>query len=496
MATSAPHARHQQASRIAIVIAFVGLVCKGSSALAFGLPSAVDDLQKRVGHGITARTLTEILNESEDRDLKHLAVRAAAEFGPDAKEVVPQLVSALEGDAALSKVSTANALASIGPAAAPAVPALTRALADDSPLVRRFAARALGAIGQAANSAIEPLVIAAARAAPEEGLGALAPWDAVAALGQIGPDARPIVPQLMEILERVPASERARKTPDIREVITTALGKIAVPGDRAVISGLSRIARLEAGAIHLGEGSPSSDVRQARARIAAVLSIWKLSRHPRAVGWLTECMADKANPAHVRAQVITALGEIGPPAQTSVPPLIAMFTDSNEDKDDVDWAEAIVAVGKMKPSATSAVRFLADQVGRGEGELSVLAADALGEIGRPARDSRNLIAALASNDYELRVAAADAIRRSGGEEAAMVPVLVECLGTMEIPEWGGEFPGVQRAARMRARAATVLRELGPRAEDAVPALSVALSDPFITVREAAASALRSIAPEK
>jgi HEAT repeat protein len=86
-----------------------------------------------------------------------LAVQAQGAFGlsrmgADAREAVPSLIRALEGES-LVKQNAALALGKVGPDAAEAVPKLIRCLADSDWAVQRQAAIALGEIGRPAAAA-------------------------------------------------------------------------------------------------------------------------------------------------------------------------------------------------------------------------------------------------------------------------------------------------------------------------------------------------------
>ena len=471
----------------AAIACFLVMVRYGSIAAAFGPPSSVDVLEGRLGHEITAETLIEILKSSEDSDLRNLAVSAACEFGPDAKELVPFLISAFERGNGISRCNIACALSGIGPPAIAAIPSLIRALQDDDEMVSSNAAGALGRCGAPAKAAVPSLAAMVSRRERDEGFGYFTPLAAAAAIGKFGSNARSVVPELVAVLAQTDRS------PYIRRAVATALGEIAAPGDRIVLAALSRVAKLESGTIRVGKEGATEAEEEASVRIAAALAIWKKSHRRQVVAWLAEPLTHKENVFYLREHAAMALGEIGPDAEAAMPMLISLVTDWKDGKDDCRCSSAaVVALGKIRSREEASVRVLEEQVVRNSG-LSELAIEALAEIGDPARKSlRALVGALEHESYEVRLAAADAIRRIGGDTDPTVAVLTECLAVTNVHNFFRKFPGVLQGARIRARAAKLLGHLGRRAEDAIPDLEAALDDKFITVRKAAAEALREI----
>jgi HEAT repeat protein len=437
--------------------------------------------------------MLEILTNSEDSELRDLAVSAACEFGPDAKELVPFLVTAFENGNPLSRCIMASALRNIGPPAVAAVPSLIRALQEDDEMVSSNAAGALGMIGKPAKAAVASLASVVSRRDRDVGFGYFAPWAAADALGKFGSDARSVVPELVAVLEQTDRS------PYIREAVATALGEIAAPGDRVILAALASVAKLESGTIRVGKEGAMEAAKEASVRIAAALAIWKKSHRRQVVAWLAEPLQHKENVFYLREQAAAALGEIGPHAEAAVPTLISLVTDWKDGKDDCRCSSAaVVALGKIRSCEEASMRVLEEQI-VGNNGLSALAIEALAEIGDPAGKSLPvLVGALEDRSYEVRIAAADAIRRIGGDTDATVAVLIECLGVMEVPIMFTlrRFPGMQQGACIRARAATALGHLGSRAQDAIPALDKTLDDKFVTVREAAAEALRAIRHDK
>ncbi len=234
------------------VVAFAGVI-----VLIPGTPAYLPNFFGSQGRfeGRSARDWARDLG-SPDPESRRKAANALGAIGPDAGEAVPALAAALRddpdpqvrGDAAL-------ALAKMAPASRTAVPALAEALSDENPLTRMNAALALFRLKEEARPAIPALtravkdprneqylntfavtiremaVLALGRAgagtaevvpalaeALEDARTDLARRAAAQALGEVGPEARPAVPQLRGLLH----DENA----DVRLAVEEALRKI------------------------------------------------------------------------------------------------------------------------------------------------------------------------------------------------------------------------------------------------------------------------------
>jgi HEAT repeat protein len=139
-------------------------------------------------------------------------------------------------------------------------------------------------------------------------------------------------------------------------------------------------------------------------------------------------------------------------------------------------------LGSLGPSAKDAVPVLLGGLNHDFSSVRIDTADALGKIGPPAREA---IPALtkAMNDLtslpRARVKAAQALWRIDRRHRESEPVLIEVLKS------GDLFFERRDAAR-------ILKEIGPPARLAIPALKAALKDPHPQVRRAAAEAIESI----
>jgi HEAT repeat protein len=132
------------------------------------------------------------------------ALRALAQYGPDAAPAIGKIVPLLrhEGDSEI-RWNAARTLAKIGPAAKEAAPMLVEAMKDPDPLVREHAAEALGCIGPEAKETIQDLVKVL------KDPDARVRRDAVRSLGQMGAAAKSAVESIRPLLQD--KEERVRK---------------------------------------------------------------------------------------------------------------------------------------------------------------------------------------------------------------------------------------------------------------------------------------------
>ena len=461
---------------------WVVIVLNGRSAVGFGTPPAMDQLEFELRRPIRIETLLEILADRPHR-LRFLAVCAAGELGPDAKAVIPQLIAALDDEDWIIRSNAAHALGQMGASAATAVPSLIKSLADEKKNVCCHAAVALGAIGSAAEAAIPALIVRVSDTDEADDQGDAAACNAAEALGKFCRTAKDALPVLVANLNDDGRSHFARR------YVASALGRIARAGDLPAVAALRRAACLDAGIV---EGEATNE--EAGTRIAAALALWKVSHEPQVIPWLMAAVKDGTLRGYIREQSLKAIGEIGPDASAAVAILISLATDKSKGRagDSYLTLAAIEALGKIGVNAKGAVPMLLT-LHDNDGRVSQAAAEALGEIG-PAANSAipALVEALSARDDRTRVSAAVAIRKIGGDVICTIPVLDNALAVSEIWCYWSKFAGLRLGADLRRRAADALGELGPVAKAGVPGLKAALKDDFVTVRDAAQDALRRI----
>ena len=162
--------------------------------------------------------LIEILKENDSNlgSPHEVAVRSLREIG---SSHLPALTEALGRKEPRTRIGILKVLAQLGPAARPAVPDVEKRLSDEDPLVRLEAVQCLWAIerkpDRATRSALEHLRTTEANPRKRGQIRA----KAIYVLGELGPDARTAVPDLLAILKDDPESV-------IRTYAAQALGKM------------------------------------------------------------------------------------------------------------------------------------------------------------------------------------------------------------------------------------------------------------------------------
>ena len=392
-------------------------------------------------------------------------------------EAVPALIEALKNDKAAFWALIV--LRDIGPAAKAAIPAITEMLKDKRLEIRREAVLTLGVFGEEAVAAVPQI----AALLSDEHAGTAATF-VLAELGQIPKDAE--------------ATVRSNAKSDNQMLSTTSLWALARvhPEDKELRREVTEklVARLK-------EQDPF--VRATAARALAALPpapeitapIWEKAlkdadestmRHamdalaalgPAAVPRLTDALKHEK----FRADVVYALGRIGPAAAGATGELAKLV----EDKNSRVAHEAIIALGNIGPGAKDAVPALSKALAQTDDmDLNFAAiAFALGKIGPGAAAAEpGLLTQLQSKDDNVRLLSAWALAQvepgSADVAAKAVPVLTAGLTLLLLQD--------------RLLSAEALGGFGPLARSAAEALKKATSDENKDVQEAAAKALKAL----
>ncbi len=195
----------------------LGVIAMGLCLTLSALAADVEDLIKQL--------------KDSDPDARRAAAKALAEAGGDARAAAPALLKALKDRDMFVRRFAAQALGEIGAEPRRIVPGLKKALDDPRKEVQEAAAVALGKMGKEAVASLAAVVKDGSRE-PE------VRRKAVEALGTIGPDARPAVGALIDALKGAGGGKKMANAGDIRVEVAIALGNIASPGDKEVISAL------------------------------------------------------------------------------------------------------------------------------------------------------------------------------------------------------------------------------------------------------------------
>ncbi len=201
---------------------------------------------------------------------------------------------------------------------------------------------------------------------------------------------------------------------------------------------------------------------------------------PRAFQALREAL--KSDQAKTRMAAVQSLGMIGEDAKAAVPDLV---DTALHDQDQLVRIYAVASLGRIGPGAREAVVPLLKLL-QTEQDPQIVATviQTFHELGPTAKPALPVLAAMAKDPQCLsRFMAAWAICRiapeARAEVAALVPHLIVQLTTDKQPN-------------SRRFAAEVLAEIGPAAQEAIPALSAATEDQDRAVRQAAGKALEAI----
>ncbi len=359
--------------------------------------------------------LIEVLKDKASAAHWSSAALAIADIGPGAREAVPALIEVLKGPDVSAHWAAAHALGEIGPEAKEAVGALIEAIKDKNTAVHTKAVEALGKIGPNAKAAV-PALMAALRD-PRDPMRLAA----AEALGGIAGEAKEAVPALVTAM--------GDKEPTVSE---TAMGSLG----------------------HIGPA--------ARGAVPALLAV--VGDTPQIAG--ESVLLDYATEQR-RLRAIEALGKIGPDAKPALAPLLAALQDF--------WLRgaAAEALSRIGPEA---VPPLMSALASGSPQVRLGAADALGQIGEPARPALPALGRrLQDSSVLVRVHVAEAIWEIHQDLAAALPVLIDALKNED--------------RDVRAHAAEAMGHIGPAASAVIPVLVISSGDADPIVRVHAAAAL-------
>jgi len=179
--------------------------------------------------------LIDILKENDaSRGSPHeAAVLALKEVGP---LCLPALTEALGRKEPRTRIGAMKVLAQFGPAARPAVPDVERRLADEDPLVGLEAVQCLWAVERKPDRAVAGAREHLRTTEANPRLRGQIRAKAIYVLGEVGPTAGSVAPDLLAILREDPASQ-------IRMYAAMALGKMGP--EPAIVQGLTAAARTD-----------------------------------------------------------------------------------------------------------------------------------------------------------------------------------------------------------------------------------------------------------
>jgi HEAT repeat protein len=384
-------------------------------------------------------------------------------FGPEAHTALSDLKGALTDENHQCGELAADALARLGTVG---IPVLEEALLDRRCKIRLHVAGYLGDLGARAKVALPTL------------LGALQDEDpyvrlvAASALLRIDRSLgiKAGVPVLNELLKSEKSHRHLEVMGVLRELGPEA-GMTAAALGQVLSTSSQDLEMHQQAALTLAEIGPESRaaipaLRGALGdspiitRMAAARALWQAGCQREAAPIVMKALKDPDN--EVRKVAAETLGKIGPKARMVVPELRSMLQDKKAPMR-ADLALALWRVGKegdCPSSSRGQSPFLPDAPSRessaGTEELRKEALDALIEV-------------LRRGIPQERGPAAEALREIGPDARRAIPALIAAL-----KEQSGDDPGYEQ--EMKCRAVEALGAMGSEAKAAVPTLLAALGE--------------------
>jgi HEAT repeat protein len=424
-----------------------------------------------------------------DRPLKNRLVAELTGTASPPLAALPFLLRTLKDDDWEVRAVSASALGRMGPLARPAIPTLLDALEDPWPLesvryafaglsVRERAADALLAIGPAAedrlvNEGVPRLIDGLFRGDHASRRHALR------ALTTLGPKAKAAVPVLAAQLKVKPTEPNAlfEHVPEMD--VLTAIGADSVPTlvailddhrgyvRRRVLSVLAEMGGSARSALPGVRRCLSDPVAEVRLQVARALDLLEPDRVVAARS-LTKLLADTHS--EVRMEAASALGKRGPEAKEA----IAALNELLQDKEPLVAAKAASSLIMLGAPEDMPLKRLTELIGTRDwrnGDCGDVGLNELMTLGRRARGAiPAVVAHLDAKDPEGVTEIAGVVVRIAPEKAGpIVPHLVNIVRNEKLADLHRQW---SRSCdyQVRSWALGYLKDLGPRAREAVPAL--------------------------
>jgi HEAT repeat protein len=364
--------------------------------------------------------------------------------GPKAEAALPDIVLALQDEAASVRLKALATLQRFGPTAKKVEADLVRALGSDSPDEAIKAALALRAVSPR-NKAVLPALIKCLQDPRVED------WDRVTYfVGDYGARARPAIPSLLVLLQH--------RDPYVRSHTISTLEQIRVDGNK-VARALIKLVR-----------DPDVGVRrQVFYALAGALRSETRS-------FLPELRVGLKDPDPTVQREAT---RIFVHWEESSPAVLAVLFRELDDYSSVAREDAVASLARLAPRNKAIIPYLIKALNDKAPEVRQNTAEVVGRLGHDAKAAEeNLRGLLKDSNFGVRVAAAVALWRVTG---AAEPALASLAGLTR-----------HTSPAVRGQAARALGQMGSIARSQALALRSLLQDPDRYVRWAAADALRRI----
>ncbi|MEW6079140.1 MAG: HEAT repeat domain-containing protein [Thermodesulfobacteriota bacterium] len=294
--------------------------------------------------------------------------------------------------------------------------------------------------------------------------------EALKALTAIGVDARDAVPDLMK------AGVSKEEDVNVRLAVADALEAVALTGENIEDNEENRKIRLVVQTIRL----ESSDWLVQREAVNQFVDLGKdaMPGLPALVRVIEDQSNRHAHYDEIRCGAVRAIGNIGPDARTATPALIRLMNS----KDFQVRTEVVKAMEKIGPPEDKAIQETLIQVLNGNPELIVFRDGLAAVLPSNSKQMAYKGTIYGDPDFDVRLAAAEALGNFGPPAVAAVPALLDA--SLKDIDYD-----------VRRQAVVALCKIQPDGDAAMQALDTALSDKKATAREAAVLALRKVRPE-
>ncbi len=387
--------------------------------------------------------------KNENRTNWASAIAALAPLGPGAAKAAPRLVEILKVRDYYVPHEVRHTLVRIGPAT---IPPLVELLKEPEPPPSRFgynsahetAVYALGQFGAKSAEAMVPLLKHADTSVRQR---------ACRVIASVGPQAKDVVPKLVPLLEAENVA--------LRESAVLALGNVG-PEAKSVAPTLLAM---------VGKDTTSTSTRTAC--LQALLSIG-----PEPKDALPVCLeAIKDAAPRVRLPAVELLWRVEPKHKEIVPRALDLMRQP-----EVRYA-TLGLLQRMGPDAAKVVPAVVDALRAPDEPTRRLAVEALGSIGPGAKSAiPDLVILLRERDPSTRLTVLLSLEKVGAEPKELMPRLVAFI--KETQRTYNAQPAIH-----------LVRDSGPKAASAAPALVAVLHDPLAAQNHlAAAEALHKVAP--
>ena len=322
------------------------------------------------------RTVAAVRSEGDgwvlDEESLAAGLADASPQGSLGEEPTGELVEMLASEDPARRVTGAISLGILGTSDPAALRGLAEALDDPDVRLRYKSARALWRLKEGAAPAAAEL--GAAMVDPDVRVR----HNAYGALRVLGPEAEPAIPTLLRMLDEGDVEARIQAVNVLEEIGEPAA--VAVPRIAELLSSTDDDMRYQA-ADALEELAPFAE-----AALPALIRALTTDEDP-----------------DVRRNVVSCLGDMGPPAAPAIPAMIEATRDSEPLIRDM----AVSALGRMGQAAAEAVPALIAALDDDEPDVRVSAAEALGKDlgGDPQTVEQALDQAMSDDDARVRFAA-------------------------------------------------------------------------------------------